>query len=244
MRKNTAGTIYENINTQSILLIGDIHGAFGRLKDIIRKNDVNSCCLICVGDLGIGFNYSQEGEIHCIKELNKFFAERSIIFLSIAGNHDNPAYFDGSINLSHFKLIPDYTSIKLNGEDFLFVGGAVSIDRRYRVLNKSYWADETFVLKPELVKKCDVLITHSAPYWVGPFDKDFISSWCEKDPTLWDECRKERLEIDELIKLSQPKRAFTGHFHQSAWVDFRGCYARILNIEEVVEHIPIKDSSF
>lgn len=236
MRKNTAKTVYPEIITDSVLIIGDIHGAFNRLKDLIVRSQIENCCLICVGDLGIGFQYSEEGERKGIEALNSFFAERSILFMSIAGNHDSPSYFDGSVNLSHFKLLPDYTRIRINGEEFLFVGGAVSIDRLWRVPNLSYWEDEVFVLKPDLAGKCDVLITHSAPYWIGPFDKEGLASWCKKDKTLWDECYKERMEIDELIKLCQPKRAFIGHFHQSAWVDFRDCYARILNIEEIVEH--------
>lgn len=236
MRKNISNSIYPEIIKDSVLIIGDIHGAFNRLKDLIWKRQIENCCLICVGDLGIGFQYSAEGEKRGIEELNNFFAKRSIIFLSIAGNHDNPDYFNGSINLSNFKLLPDYTRIRINGEEFLFVGGAVSIDRLWRVPNVSYWEDEIFVFKPELAGKCDVLITHSAPYWNGPFDKQGLESWCEKDKTLWDECYRERLEHDELIKLCQPKKHYCGHFHSSHWVDFRDCYSTILSIEEIKEH--------
>lgn len=108
MRKNISNSIYPEIIKDSVLIIGDIHGAFNRLKDLIWKRQIENCCLICVGDLGIGFQYSAEGEKRGIEELNNFFAKRSIIFLSIAGNHDNPDYFNGSINLSNFKLLPDY----------------------------------------------------------------------------------------------------------------------------------------
>lgn len=236
MRKNTAKTVYPEIITDSVLIVGDIHGAFNRLKDLIVKMQIENCCLICVGDLGIGFQYSEEGERKGIEALNSFFAERSILFMSIRGNHDAPDYFDGSVNLSNFKLLPDYTRIKINGEEFLFVGGAISIDRLWRVPNLSYWEDEAFVLKPDLASKCDVLITHSAPYWIGSFNKESIASWCEKDKTLWDECYKERMEIDELMKLCQPKKSYHGHFHSSYWVDFRDCFATILSIEEVKQH--------
>lgn len=222
-----------------IILIGDIHGAFNRLKDLIWKQQIENCWLICVGDLGIGFNYSPEGEMQACKDLNSYFAKRNIHFLSIRGNHDDPLYFNDPqyrIDLSNFKLLPDYHRETLNGEEFLFVGGAVSIDRKYRVLGRSYWEDELFVLKPELAGKCDVLVTHSAPYWIGPFDKEGLAGWSEKDPTLWDECYKERIEHDELIKLCQPRKHYCGHFHTSSWVDFRDCYSTILNIEETKEH--------
>jgi hypothetical protein len=101
---------------------------------------------------------------------------------------------------------------------------------------QSYWRDELFVLKPELIEKCDVLITHSAPSWIGPFDKESLSSWCEKDLTLWDLCYKERIEHSELIKLCKPSKSYHGHFHSSHWVDFAECYATILAIEEIKEH--------
>ena len=81
-----------------------------------------------------------------------------------------------------------------------------------------------------------MLITHSAPHWIGPFDKQSISSWCDRDPGLWDLCHKERIEIAELIKLCRPSKSYHGHFHASHWVDFDDCYATILNIEEIKEH--------
>lgn len=235
MRKNTNNSIYPAIIKDAVLIIGDIHGAFNRLKDLVWKQQIENCCLICVGDLGVGFKHPNV-EQQNFKDLNDFFAKRSIVFLSIAGNHDDPSYFNGSVNLNNFKLLPDYTRILINGEEFLFVGGATSIDRLYRVPSVSYWEDEVFVLKPELAGKCDVLITHSAPYWIGPFDKEGLSMWCEKDPTLWDECFKERMQHDELIKLCQPWKSYHGHFHSSHWVDFRDCYSTILSIEEIKEH--------
>ena len=224
--------------TKPTYIIGDIHGAFGRLKQKIKDYDLNDCTLICVGDLGIGFSYSEKGERCACDGLNTFFSERDILFLSIRGNHDEPDYYNGSkrIDLSNFKLLPDYHTMVINDEKFLFVGGAVSIDRRWRKEGISYWADEIFVFKPELVEKCDVLITHSAPHWIGPFDKQSISSWCDRDPGLWDLCHKERIEIAELIKLCRPSKSYHGHFHASHWVDFDDCYATILNIEEIKEH--------
>jgi hypothetical protein len=221
-----------------VYIIGDIHGAFGRLKKKVEHLDLRGCYLICVGDLGIGFNYSAEGEVHSCNNLNDFFAERDVSFMSIRGNHDDPAFFGGAstINLSHFKLLPDYHTETLNGERFLFVGGAVSIDRGMRVEGRSWWRDEKFVYLPERVSQCDVLITHSAPSWNGPFDKDGIAGWCETDPTLWDACYKERVDTDALIVQCGAKKHYCGHFHAYHWVDFKECYSTILEIEQIKEH--------
>lgn len=221
-----------------VLLIGDIHGAFGRLKNLIHHQGIENCYLICVGDLGIGFKNTQNGEMIACGDLNDYFTKKNIHFMSIRGNHDDPAYFNGDsrIKMSNFELLPDYTTKELNGEKFLFVGGAISIDRLYRVPGKSYWHDETFVLKPELITECDVLVTHSAPTWNGPFDKEGLAGWCGKDPELWNDCYKERIDHDELIKLSKAKMHYCGHFHSYHWVEMNGCYSTILAIEQVKEH--------
>jgi hypothetical protein len=221
-----------------VYIIGDIHDVFGRLKKKVEYFDLRGCYLICVGDLGIGFNYSSEDEISNCNDLNKFFADRDVSFMSIRGNHDDPAFFGGccAINLSHFKLLPDYHAEILNGERFLFVGGAVSVDRRRRAEGLSWWRDEKFQYMPERVYECDVLITHTAPSWNSPFDKNGIASWCNADLTLWDECYKERVDTNALIVQCGAKKHYCGHFHKSQWAENDGCYSTILNIEEIKEH--------
>jgi len=221
-----------------VYIIGDIHGHFGRLKKKVEDLDLHSCYLICVGDLGIGFNCSSEGEVNDCKNLNSFFAERDVSFMSIRGNHDDPAFFGGAsnINLSHFKLLPDYHAETINGERFLFVGGAVSIDRIMRVAGYSWWPDEIFQYLPERVSECDVLITHIPPSWNGPFGKEGIASWCDRDTTLWDACYKERVAVDELIVQCGAKKHYCGHFHAYHWADCKECYSTILAIEQIKEH--------
>jgi hypothetical protein len=223
---------------KAVYIIGDIHGAFGRLKQKVMEAGLNDCYLICVGDLGIGFNYSFDGEMRSSKDLNKFFADRDIIFMSIRGNHDDPEFFGGqhAINLSHFKLLPDYHAETLSGQRFLFVGGAVSIDRALRVEGRSWWRGEKFEYLPERVSECDVLITHSAPTWNGPFDKEGIAGWLRDDATLWDACYKERVEHDALIVQCGAKKHYCGHFHEYSWAENDDCCSTILNIEEIKEH--------
>lgn len=220
---------------KTIYIIGDHHGSYNRVFYKLYKHNIKDCLLIHVGDGGEGFK-SREKELETFNILNAEFESLGIEYVSIRGNHSDPAYFDGSINLSHFKLIPDYTRQVINGEEFLFVGGAISIDRGVRTLNQSYWADEPFVLKPELAGKCDVLITHSAPLWIGDYTKGGIARWCDVDKTLWDDCVKERTDITSLFKLAQPKKAFMGHFHNSHFAEYEGCEAKILAIEEIIRY--------
>jgi len=183
-------------NTNSILVVGDNHGEYDALFNKIKSYNMSDCILIHVGDGGEGF-LPYEKQLRQFEYLNDFFKKYNIEYLSIRGNHSDPSYFDGSINLSNFKLLPDYTTLTLNDKKFLFVGGAISIDRTIRKEGISYWKDEVFKLDESKIQQCDVLITHSAPTWNGPIEKNgMLASFCQKDPTLWDECMEERKQHD------------------------------------------------
>lgn len=222
-----------------VYLIGDVHGKFEQLMYFIKDYGIKDCYLICVGDLGIGFKNNYQKERRAIDIYNEFFKKRGIHFMSIRGNHDDPSYFydmKGKDTFSNFELLDDYSVKTLNAEKFLFVGGAVSIDRTARSLGSSYWENEEFYLVPEKIVECDILITHSAPSWLGPFDKDGIIGWCERDKTLWDECFKERMDIDQLVERSKAKRLYCGHFHMDVIGESNGCIGRILDELEIKEH--------
>jgi len=224
-----------------VYIVGDLHGTFGAMKLSILHYNIRDCYLICVGDLGVGFNHPNK-ELLIWKNLNNFFAEHNITFLSIRGNHDDPKYFTGKdrIVFSNLELLSDYTVKNINGETFLFVGGAISVDRIARITNRSYWNNENFVLNAERVSQCDVLITHSAPSWNGPNDKTGIASWCNVDKSLWDECVQERKDHSSLISLCAPKKHYCGHFHMSSIAENDGCISTILNINEIKEHCSLK----
>ena len=225
----------ENLDQyDSAFLLGDHHGDWLTLYRKLDFYDIQNCYLIHVGDGGEGF-INRNKQIKQFKHCNDWFQSRNIYYMSIRGNHSDPSYFLGQYKYSNFELIPDYSYKTFRGEKMLFVGGAVSIDRRIRTVDKNYWIGEKFVLKPEKVEKCDILVTHSAPNWVGKSDKNGIQSWCDKDHTLWNECVKERLEHNQLIELCSPQKHFAGHFHESAFSSMRDCDSRILGMMEIYE---------
>jgi hypothetical protein len=215
-------------------IVGDIHGKWDALLLKIKAGDIRDFVLIGVGDLGVGFKLEKQ-QARQFEYVNTFFKSRNIDFIGIRGNHDDPAYFDGSVDLSNFKLLPDYSYMTLNDKRFGFVGGAISIDRRMRAEGISYWKAESFVLDLSKIERCDVLITHSAPSWNGPCDKEGIAHWCARDATLWDECTQERKEHDILLKLCGATRHYCGHFHISSTVDVDGCISSILDELEIKE---------
>jgi hypothetical protein len=46
-----------------LLFLGDHHGSWGLVFDIIKDKNIENCTIISVGDLGIGFKYKKESEI-------------------------------------------------------------------------------------------------------------------------------------------------------------------------------------
>jgi hypothetical protein len=220
---------------KQIIFVGDTHGEWNKLFNRLYQYQISDAYLIHVGDIGIGFSQETK-EQKLFSMINDELAEKNIKFLGIRGNHDDPKYFDGRVCLSHFELVPDYTAKTINREKFLFVGGAVSIDRIKRVPNMSWWHDEKIVFDPERIKSCDVLVTHSAPSWNGPFDKSNISSWCENDTSLWEECVEERQLINQIIEICKPAHHFCGHFHCSAQAINGYCISRILDSHDFYEY--------
>jgi hypothetical protein len=226
------------INCDLIVLTADSHGEWQSLFKKIDHLQLENCLLIHCGDIGLGFNKGCERDI--IK-YNNWFKERNIEFLGVQGNHENPAYFNGSINFSHFKALKNYTILSINNEIWQFVGGAISVDRKMRVEGRDYWRDEVFVLDKERATKCDVLITHTGPPWIGPSEKgQHMEQYYAKDLHLREELIQERKSIQELYDICRPKKSFLGHFHRHENNTYHGegytCKAMILDILEFYEY--------
>ena len=209
----------------------------------LRLSRISNCILIHVGDLGIGFYHPEKQKSH-LSHLNDFLLEKNIQMLVCRGNHDDPAFFKDShpINGEHsnIRLVEDYTYLTINGKSFLFVGGAISIDRAYphRIEGRTYWKDEPFRLHDDYpnLPKCDVLITHSAPSGLFPCDgMANIQGFFEDDPNLKGELVSERCNIRLVFDAVQPKAIAYGHFHKSNFEVVDGCKVKCLNINEIWE---------
>jgi hypothetical protein len=78
--------------------------------------------------------------------------------------------------LPNFKLLPDYTTLHMNGQSWLLVGGAISIDRIDRVLERTWWPGEAFQLRgePRCLSSFSMLAkgyaVEKAPLWSGSCD--------------------------------------------------------------------------
>ena len=242
-----------------ILYLGDIHGAFITLKALIERykfgNNEETTYIIQVGDFGIGF---YKTDLQTLENLNNFLKEKNIIMIAIRGNHDDPAYFTGNHMYSNLMLVPDYTTMDIDGHKHLFVGGAVSIDRLYRQKQdqnaasygssqKSYWKDELFFLDEEKLKDItdiEIVVTHTAPEWCHPDNRngfgDLVDEFAYHDKQLYADLNKERQDVTKMFKILEQngnyiKNHFYGHFHSSQITMNGYCNHYLLGINEFRE---------
>ena len=143
------------------------------------------------------------------------------------GNHDNPAYFDGqTFRHRRFIAVPDYTVIQACHHTILCVGGAISIDRRYRIqkwdedsrchtyhhahpkderLSRHYyWANEAPIYNNDMltrINECfaiDTVVTHTSPSFCQLLSKRGLLSFAVSDDSLLTDVEAERNTMTDL----------------------------------------------
>ena len=255
-------SIYEFTNAKRIVVSGDIHGDYEKL--------VYKCCIeysmtdtliVVAGDCGFGFNRPGYYEDMYMK-LSSRLAKANNWLVFVRGNHDNPAYFDGKqVNYKRWKAVPDYSVLKASGHTILCVGGAISVDRSWRIYEQYivedkekygklmpyvYWPDEAPVYdetKLDVIdRQCaiDTVITHTAPSFCEKQSRAEIQGWLIKDEDLLDDIKRERKVMDNLHAYlyahSHPlQHWFYGHFHESWHSEIDGVRYNMLDILELRE---------
>lgn len=223
----------------NVYVVGDLHGEFQLLKHKIREQEITDSYIIVAGDCGFGFE-KPEHYRQVYNKMLKILSKQNVTIIFVRGNHDDPDYFNGNltINYKYFKTIPDYSVLTFgieNTHNILCVGGAISIDRRYRKNEESkytngkrfYWENEPPVYLPEVLDKINEdglkinsVITHTAPSFMPLTDKTGIASFITFDNTLEIDVINERLTISQLYEhlVKKDKHIivnwFYGHFHQ------------------------------
>lgn len=201
-----------------IYFTGDIHGEFMPLVFVLTKRyNLSDCSVIVCGDIGMGFckfNYY----IDTFKTMNKKLAKKNIQLYFIRGNHDNPDYFNCTpeelTSFSHVHLVRDYTILHIGNHNVLCVGGATSIDKKYRTKDIDWWEFENVLPYDKLnCENADIVATHCAPIFCQPSYKRM--PWMDDD--LDTKSREDRIQLAkmyfDLIKNNELKYWFYGHYH-------------------------------
>ena len=187
----------------TIRFVGDVHGKYQAYKRIIRgcQNSIQ------VGDMGVGFRRLSGYRAGEFLQNPPHAVMRAGGHRFIRGNHDNPAVCKG-----HSQYIPDG---HIEG-DMMFIGGAQSIDKEYRVEGYSWWPDEELSIAEldALVgvyteRKPRVMVTHDCP------DEIATAMAYQSGRNKLDFKSRTRQALQAMLSAHSPEIWVYGHWHIS-----------------------------
>ena len=226
-----------------MLVVGDLHGNWGYLKQLIDNTRETS--IIQVGDFGLGFN-SLKWDIGAMDNLNERLSRKDKHLYVIRGNHDDPVFWkeesEFNVQWSNITLVGDWTVLCIEGSYVLFAGGAVSIDRKIRKEGRDHWHDSIFDYDEDKLNAAlekwdtiDLVITHTAPSFASP--KEFgslVYNYASIDPELIADLLLERQLLDRMhsviVHKTKPKTWVYGHFHSDVTEEINGIKFILLGI--------------
>ena len=212
-----------------IAIVGDIHGEFSKLNSFMNKyKEID--ILIQAGD-----NAYYWSEVIGEKEIKP---KQTKVYL-VPGNHENFNFIEERVG-RHGKVpveiepnifyCPIGSTIDINDTVIMFIGGADSIDKRYRVPNLSWWAqevltDEDYDYIVSSVEKVDIIVSHTCPNY---FDvKERVYQDEGYDPT--------RYILDKIHDKYKPAYWFFGHWHrfiQSTYENTKWCALNMVGYKD------------
>jgi len=219
-----------------ILVAGDWHGTTRWALAIIEIAKRENCgAIVQCGDFGI-WTHEFNGHEY-LDRLNSALTEANMHLIFVRGNHENKDHLDilakinprsknGHVYLrSNILYSEDGTVWTWDHKKFMSVGGAVSIDKEWRlarerqagVTRSLWWPGEqltdadVFVIEAEIAQRrragkqeVDYLFTHDCSNmtpWKTRMKPDF-------------ESQMHRQRIDRVLSIVRPKTHFHGHMHE------------------------------
>jgi len=213
-----------------ILIAGDTHGdprnVFHKV-DAAVKHGVQR--IVVLGDFGLWWGHDGVAFIDVIQDYLKKYNRQ---LFAIPGNHENYDWWNSAVDAAqksnatasgwcylrtHVLLAPRTHVFKWWDKQFVVAGGAVSIDKDYRLeyerkTGKRAWSPNEQLTDAEVDdllgkaagKEVDYLLTHDCSNltpWKHRLKPDF-------------ESQMHRQRIDRVLRGIQPKVHFHGHMHE------------------------------
>ena len=221
-------------------ICSDIHGNFLALENWLKNHAETGDIMIQLGDFGSGFIHDKK-----IESLARKFSDAGCRLLVNQGNHDEPIYhkenrkFSGGsiefLHLTHFR--------KINNKGFLFLGGAISVDRYQRIEGRSWWRDEKFILNESYLEELtgiDYIASHACPSFAKPLithKNGIVDYYSQFDELLIPDLKKEGDDMARAFEIvsqkNKIKKFIFGHFHVHENQYHYGTDFQCLNIDEI-----------
>jgi len=194
-----------------ILVVGDLHGEFTNLINLIKNNKEITHILQC-GDFGCWRHVRPR-----IEKLNKVLTKAGIVLHWCDGNHEEfPFLYDNNMvtpNIIHQKrgstiTLPD-------GRVVLFIGGADSIDKGYRTAGYNWFPVEENITMEDIDNLpdigVDVIIAHTAPDY---FELSLPKNGTFAGVNLEEYKDNNRKLLNIVYNKYKPPKWYFGHFHE------------------------------
>jgi len=206
---------------KKIMIVGDIHAEFGWLNILINKKQPD--IIIACGDFGYWPKYNKTGKLLGF-DTDDIKPQKTKIYWC-DGNHEHHDLLDNLVKdkaepieiKENVFFCPRGTILDINGENFLFMGGADSIDKHFRKQGIDWFPQEVIkqndVYKIPSNVKIDVVISHTCPTML-------LHEMVKYNPAKWKDCSNDALQYvyDEY----KPKKWFFGHWHVNKKIIING----------------------
>lgn len=240
----------EKCAERQLWICGDIHGDLSGLVRNAVNCGMSHADILVVGDFGAGFGRPKSMDV-AYGKVRASLEKNDICIYTIRGNHDNPAFFDGTHNYERLHFLPDHCMVELCGKRIYPIGGAVSADidfvnpltRKSRwMINDSlikfgsskrvWWPDEA----PTQIAECfptaiDIVVSHEAPL---PFDPPLVRADYVRNVT-WQKIVESRKYLDYILQTVKPPLWFYGHYHCHYEGDYQNTLYHCLDIAEIMQ---------
>jgi DNA repair exonuclease SbcCD nuclease subunit len=207
------------------LIVGDTHGNARWFYNVVLRAAVerNVQKIVQVGDFG--YIWPETNYEFTLDKMNRLLCDAEIDLHFLPGNHDD---FDALERMTaeessrspegHVPLrdrvfyTGKVSAWEWGGQRLAAVGGATSIDRRWRVAGKSWWPQEALTdaeqAAAEALGHVQVLLSHDAPSH-NPFSLE-----PDADSAV------HRRRMTEIGRALRPLVWFHGHYHRSVEYTF------------------------
>lgn len=223
-----------------VIFIGDIHGHIDPIIRNLTSFDLSEQNLIQVGDFGLGFDNLKK-DLKVMNLLDTTLQASNTKLYIVRGNHDNPSFWDTE-GFSNIILCKDYSVHEIDNQKVLFIGGGVSIDRKARRTNFTWWPDEVIKRDINFLKNFNdtisTVVTHVPviQHFDHLLDPKFLKRWTDSDLLLSKDLSIERnimAEIEtKILSLGTVHTWASGHIHKSAKFYNNGINYISLGIDE------------
>ena len=201
------------------IAVGDIHGDFTPLVSLIKNN--KDAILLQCGDFGWWKPLRNR-----ILDVDRICKENNVIIHWCEGNHeDHPFIKKNDMVTPNIIHQPRGSTITLpDGRVVLFIGGADSIDKKYRTAGYDWFPeDENITINdirnlPDI--DVDVIISHTAPEYfdlmlpkTGHFAGTDLSTYKDNNCIL----------LNLVFDKYKPKEWYFGHFHKYDEGEYNNC---------------------